>query len=68
MSVPIDTLVRGLKGKTEQVTEARVYRSFSSGWIAGIDGDGKQVIIYEPEVIGDPRPVYARRDIPARFR
>lgn len=68
MTIPIDALVRGRVGATDRVTEARVYRPTTFGWVSGIDPEGRQVIIMDPEVIGEPRPEKDRRDIPERLR
>lgn len=68
MTIQLDALVRGEIGFTARVGEARVYRVSNWGWVAGIDSEGRQVIISSPEVIGEPRPVKDRLDIPERFR
>lgn len=68
MTVPLDALVRGRAGSTERIVEGRVYRVSPFGWVALVGADQRQHIIYEPEVVGDPRPVVARTDIPARLR
>jgi len=64
----IDSLVRGRVGSTERVAEARVYRVSAWGWVAGIDTEGRQVIIHDAEIIGDPRPMNQRKDIPERLQ
>lgn len=63
--VHVDALVRGLVGATQVETEMRVYRVAPYGWVAGISADGKQHIMYHPEVIGPPRPEKQRTNIPA---
>lgn len=69
--VQIDSLVRGRVGSLERIDTARVYsiRNLRYGYIAGISTtDGKQTIIHDPVVIGPPRPLNQRTDIPARLR
>jgi hypothetical protein len=64
----IDSLVRGHVGSTERITTARVYRVSPWGWVGGIEEDGRQTIIYDPEEIEPPRPMNQRNDIPERLR
>ena len=68
MKLQIDSLVRGIVGSTNKTVEGRVYSIQRTGAVAVIDGDGRQRIIYEPEVIAPPRSVIARGDIPKRLR
>lgn len=71
MKVQLDTLVRGTIGVTETVRTMRVYRVLGNGQVAGIDADdGRQHLMDDGnfEVIGEPRPVLQRRDIPKRFQ
>ena len=68
MRVQIDSLVRGLDGKhTDRTVKGRVY-AIRPTFVGIILEDGKQGIIEVPEVIGPPRPVIQRSDIPRRFR
>lgn len=66
--IQIDALVRGPIGSSQKVGEMRVVRMSPHGWAFGIGSRGQQRIMYEFEVIGSPRPMPARRDIPERFR
>ena len=68
MKVEIDSLVRGYVGFTDRITQARVYRITPWGWVGGINTEGRQTIIRDPEIIGDPRPMNQRNDIPEKFR
>lgn len=68
MKLHIDSLVRGKGGTTERIVTGRVYFIQRSGAVAIIDSDGRQWIIYEPEVIEGPRPLNQRTNIPARLR
>jgi hypothetical protein len=72
MRLAIDSLVRGTIGQTPDTKrEMRIFRVSSHGWVAGIGAeDGKQHIMYPGnfEVVGEPRPVLQRRDIPRRFQ
>jgi hypothetical protein len=64
----IDSLVRGKAGIHDHVVEGRVF-SVRPTYVAVIGTeDGKQWVIYEPEVVGPPRPVHARKDIPEKLR
>lgn len=68
MKLQIDSLVRGKVGSLNTVREMRVYRISAYNWVAGIESDsGRQMIMHAPEVIGPPRPVRARTDIPERL-
>jgi hypothetical protein len=67
MSLKLDSLVRGAIGHTNRVETGRVYRLLPTG-VAVITTEGKQAVIDHPEVIGDPRPVISRGDIPHRLR
>jgi hypothetical protein len=65
----VDALVRGKLGIHDKVVEGRVISTARSGAVAVIRTDNqRQAIIYEPEQIGEPRPMAARRDIPERFK
>lgn len=66
--VQVDSLVRGTVGNLDKVGEARVYYISPFGWVAGIDSDGHQTIIHDPEVIALPRPTRQRTDIPERLQ
>lgn len=66
--VQIDSLVKGKAGLTDRNVEGRVYFIQRSGAVAIVDVDGKQWIIYEPEVLDKPRPMATRTDIPTRLR
>ena len=68
MSLPIDSLVRGRVGNTDRIEDVRVYRVSSFGWVGGINGNGRQRILHDFEVIDGPRPVKARTDVPERLR
>jgi hypothetical protein len=65
--VQLDALVRGLDGKhTDRFVEGRVF-AIRPTFVGIIMADGKQGIINEPEVVGPPRPVFQRTDIPSRL-
>ena len=69
-AVRLDSLVRGPIGTTDKVRTMRVYGVSRYGWVAGVDVEsGRQYIMEEGrfEVIGDPRPLAARTDVPARL-
>jgi hypothetical protein len=69
MTLKLDSLVRGAPGvHRDRTVRGRVYRILHSGAAAVWGEDGKQWVVNEPEVIGDPRPVISRGDIPARLR
>lgn len=68
MKVHIDSLVRGIAGYSGKVVEGRVYRIDRNGWVALVDRDENQWVIYDPEVIDKPRPLSTRTDIPSRLR
>lgn len=64
----VDSLIRGtVRG---QRIEGRVYHVSSFGWVAFVDADEKQWIAYAGhfDVVGDPRPLKHRTDIPERLR
>lgn len=67
--IQIDSLVRGKLGATDKVDTIRVVHVGPST-LSGFNADGQQRQIYteNAEVIGDPRPLIARTDIPKRFR
>lgn len=65
--VKIDSLVRGKAGSTDRIVEGRVFAIQQSGATAVLDVNGKQWIIYNPEVVDSPRPTMARTDIPQRL-
>ena len=67
MKVRVDSLVRGKAGFTDRIVTGRVYSILRSG-VAIITDDGRQAIIYKPEVLAKPRPLIARTDIPTRLR
>ena len=67
MKVHIDSLVRGKAGSTDRIVEGRVV-AMKATTTTLIGPDGRQWQTYDPEVIEGPRPLAARRDIPARFR
>lgn len=66
----LDTLVRGLYGSTDKEATMRVTFISPFGWVGGITADGTQHIMYPGgfKVIGPPRPIRQRGDIPARLR
>ena len=69
--VTIDSLVRGRVGNLDVEDTARVYsvNNLRYGWVAAISTtDGRQTVIHDPVVIGPPRPVVQRTDIPDRLR
>lgn len=68
MKVQIDSLVRGKAGFTDNIVEGRVYFIQRSGAVAIVDADGRQWLIYEPQVLDKPRSLIARSDIPSRLR
>ncbi len=68
MTVHLDALVRGRAGFTDRTIEGRVYRVSPFGWVALLDAEGNQHIIYEPEVVGEPRPVNGRTGIASRLQ
>jgi hypothetical protein len=67
MTLKLDSLVRGVVGHTDRTATGRVYRLLPTG-VAIITTEGKQAILADPEIIGDPRPVISRGDIPHRLR
>lgn len=67
MSVPIDSLVEGKAGVTERQIRGRVYANRPTQ-VAVITDEGKQAIIYDPTIVGPPRPLNQRTDIPSRLR
>lgn len=68
MRLQIDSLVSGKAGTTARTVRGRVFRILANGSVGLIDEDGRQHLIYMPEVLDDPRPLLARTDIPARLR
>lgn len=65
----VDTLVRGPVGFTDRVEQVRVTHVSPFGWVAGVNADGGQRILYPGfEVLEGPRPVKARTDVPARLQ
>jgi len=68
VKLQIDSYVRGKAGLTDKVVEGRVYFIQRNGSACIVSPDGKQHIIYEPEVLDKPRSLIARTDIPARLR
>ena len=69
MSLKLDSLVKGAPGiHLDKEVRGRVFHIARSGVVAIIGDDGRQWHVYEPEVIGDPRPVISRGDIPHRLR
>lgn len=69
MTIPIDSLVRGRVGMTERVETMRVTSTSGFGWVAGVNADGNQRIMYPGfEVVDGPRPEKLRTDVPARLR
>lgn len=68
--VQIDSLVRGRFGTSQKSGEMRVFRVQRNGQLCGIDDEGRQHIMDEGnyEVVGAPRPMVARTDIPTRLR
>lgn len=66
--IRVDSLVRGRVGFTTRVETVRVTSSSPHGYVYGINAEGRQRVIHDPEVIGDPRPEKERRDIPAHLR
>lgn len=69
MTLKLDSLVRGAPGvHRDRVVQGRVFRVLRSGAAAVWGDDGKQWMVDQPEVIGDPRPVISRGDIPQRLR
>lgn len=68
MRLQIDSLVSGKAGTTERIVQGRVFRILATGSVGMIGDDGKQWLIYEPEVLAEPRPLNARTDIPTRLR
>lgn len=67
-TIQIDSLVRGRIGNLDKIGEARVFRVSSFDWVAGIDSEGRQTIIHEPEIVELPRPERLRQDIPEQLR
>jgi len=68
VKLQIDSYVRGKAGLTDKIVEGRVFHVSKTGSAAIVDPDGKQHIIYEPEVLDKPRSLIARTDIPRRLR
>ena len=67
--IQVDSLVTGTMGVTDKVIEGRVFATHRNGSVSVIRTDtGGQATIYQPELIGEPRPIAARRDIPDRLR
>lgn len=70
MRPAIDALVRGRAGATETVVTGRVFRVTPHGHVGLLDEHGHQRLVAygAVEVVGPPRPVKDRRDIPAHLR
>lgn len=66
--VRVDALVRGPIGTTGHVEAVRVTSVSPFGWVAGVNSDGRQRVLYTFDVVDAPRPVAARTDIPERLR
>lgn len=66
--IQLDSLVEGTAGVTPRRVRGRVFNIARSGAVAIIGTDGKQWMIYEPELVDKPRNLISRTDIPARLR
>ncbi len=57
--VRLDHLVKGQVGSTEKVRTMRV-GSLHSTFVSGVDDEGNQYVMYDPAIVGPPRPVAQR--------